>query len=355
MFRKANFRLTVLFSIFFLLSFWVFSGGLYFWMKNSFGTSYIKQVKQTPAVMQLMQNEEGDLITDPVFRQNTTDSQLDQSSTAIVTAAGDVALERLRNTLLIINFALVVVIPIVAWSLTRRTLAPVQSIHGRQKQFVSDVAHELRTPLTIMSGELEVALRKDRTAYEYEKVLVSNKEETDRLINLVENLLFLAREDQGKQIIEFEKVEITDLIGSVIASLQAESTQKEITLHFKSDAELALVSGQPSMLRRLFLNIVHNAILYTPAGGNIWVSLSVNRQQTEVSVKDTGIGISTEDQKKIFNRFYRVDSSRSQTRGYGLGLAICKSIVNLHNGTLTVHSVLGQGSTFSVTLPTTKS
>lgn len=332
MFREANFRLSLIYSLLFLFSFWGFSVGLYLWMDNSFGESYINQVQES-----------------------TSGRQLDQNGTAIVTIAGNVALDRLRNILLILNGALVIIIPAVAWVLTRRTLAPVQRIHDQQKQFVSDVAHELRTPLTIMAGELEVALRKDRTTSDYKKVLTSSKEETAHLINLAENLLFLTRENQGKQAIEFEKVDMTDLIGSVIANLQTESTDKKITLHVKANAEPTFVSGQPCMLRRLFFNIVHNAILYTPAEGNIWVSLSVNKQYTEITVKDTGIGISAEDQKKIFNRFYRVDPSRSQTKGYGLGLAICKSIVKRHHGMLTVRSALGQGSMFTVTLPMAKS
>jgi signal transduction histidine kinase len=206
-----------------------------------------------------------------------------------------------------------------------------------------------------MTGELEVALRKDRTISDYREVLTSSKEETDRLINLVENLLFLAREDQGKQTIEFETVDMTDMIGSVIASLKTETNEKRITLHFKPDVESTFVSGQPSMLRRLCFNIVHNAILYTPPEGSVWISLSTNKQYAQVEVKDTGIGILQEDQKKIFSRFYRVDSSRSQTKGYGLGLAICKSIVKLHHGSLVVHSALGQGSTFTITLPMPKS
>lgn len=250
MFRKANFRLTLLYSLLFLFSFWVFSIGLYIWMENSFGESYINEVQQ---------------------QGKFEDS--DQKDTTIAAIAGSVALDRLRNILFILNGGLLIIIPGVAWLVTRRTLAPVQRIHEQQKQFVSDVAHELRTPLSIMNGELEVALSKERTPSDYQQVLTSSKQETDRLINLVENLLFLAREDQRKQAIESEKVDITDLIGSVIASLQAESANKKITLQFKPAVEPSFVWGQPSMLRRLFFNLIHNAILYTPAEGSVWISL----------------------------------------------------------------------------------
>jgi signal transduction histidine kinase len=202
-----------------------------------------------------------------------------------------------------------------------------------------------------MSGELEVALKKERTSEDYRQVLNSSKQETDRLIELSENLLFLARADQGRQTIEFEKLDITDLIGSIIASLQTESTNKGIAMRFEPEEEPTFAWGQPAMLRRLFFNLIDNAIQYTPSQGEIWISLATCKQYTEVKIRDTGVGIPPEDQEKIFDRFYRVDPSRSRTKGYGLGLAISKSIVELHHGRITVRSALGKGSTFTVTLP----
>jgi signal transduction histidine kinase len=328
MFRKANIKLTLIYSSLFLLSFWAFSIGLYFWMENYFGESYITEIEQ----------QQGGY-------------QLDQQGTDIADIAAAVAQRRLENTLLILNGAMIIIVPVIAWLMTRRTLAPVQRIHEQQKQFVSDVAHELRTPLSIMSGELEVALRKERTLADYRQVLNSSKQETDRLIELSENLLFLARADQGRQPIEFEKVDVTDVIGSTIASLQAESTKKEIAIRFEPEEEPTFAWGQPAMLRRLFFNLIDNAIQYTPSRGEIWVSLATGKQYSEVKIRDTGIGIPPEDQQKIFDRFYRVDPSRSRAKGYGLGLAICKSIVELHHGSITVRSALGKGSTFTVTLP----
>jgi len=166
--------------------------------------------------------------------------------------------------------------------------------------------------------------------------------------------LFLARDDQGRQAIEFEKVDITDLIGSVIASLQTESMKKGITVHYEPEEEPTVAQGQSVMLRRLFVNIINNAIRYTPLKGEILISLSTGKQYAQVIITDNGIGISPEDQEKVFNRFYRVDDSRSQTKGYGLGLAICKSIIELHHGKITLRSALNQGSTFTISLPATK-
>ena len=329
MFSKARIRLTLIYSLLFLFSFWAFSIGLYIWMEHSFRADYTYDVEH----------------------HESFGGELNQRESAIANIAGDVALVRLRNTLLILNGAMLIVVPGLAWIMTRRTLAPVQNIHEQQKQFVSDVAHELRTPLSILSGELEVALRKDRTASDYQQVLTSSKQETDHLSELVEHLLFLARGDQGRQPVDFENVDITDLIGSVIAGLQAESSQKQITLHFQPEEEPSFACGHPALLKRLFFNIIHNAIIYTPPGGDVWISLSTAAKQVQVEVKDNGIGIPPESQDKVFNRFYRVDDSRSQTKGYGLGLAISKSIVDLHRGKITLTSALNEGSVFTVWLP----
>jgi signal transduction histidine kinase len=264
-------------------------------------------------------------------------------------------LDRLRNILIILNGGLLIIIPGVAWFLTRRTLADLLRIHNQQNQFVSDVAHELRTPLSILSGEMEVALMEKRASSDYQQIFTSSKQETDSLIALVENLLFLARADYRTQTRYFERVDITDTIGGVIASLQVVSSKKQIDLHFQPETELTFVLGQATMLRRLFLNIIQNAIIYTPTGGNVWISLSASKKYVQIEVKDSGIGISSQDQKKIFDRFYRADASRSQTKGYGLGLAICKSIVELHYGKIFVRSTLGQGSIFAIILPRIKS
>lgn len=331
MFRKANLRLTILYSLLFLVSFWIFSFGTYLWMRDSLGSEYLNEVQQQSG---------------PEFSENET---------SVATIAGDVALGRLWNILVVLNGGLLVIVPAAAWFLTRRTLAPVQRAHNQQRQFVSDAAHELRTPLSIMAGEIEVTLNQERSAAEYKQVLASGKEEADRLIDLAENLLFLARGDQGRQTPQLEKIDLTDLIGSVISNLQSESSNKHISLSFETEAEPTFAWGQEPMLRRLFFNLIHNAILYTPSPGSVHVSLSSNKQYSLVEVKDTGIGISPEDHEKIFDRFYRVDTSRSRTRGYGLGLAISKSIVELHHGKITVHSALGKGSTFTVMIPKMKS
>lgn len=330
MFTKAGLKLTLFYSALFFCFFWIFSISLYIWMDKSIGDGMIVQrVKQ--------QEQQG---------------QFEGEFVGIsVTLAGNIALDQLKAILLVLNAGLLPVIPLTAWLLTRRTLAPVQAIHERQQQFASDVSHELRTPLSIMSGEIEVALKKDRTRADYQQTLKSAKEETDRLGGLVENLLLLAQMEQTKQAREVEAVDITDLINQVVGEFQQKSKEKQVAVHFTPAEESVVVVGQETLLRQLFFNILDNAMKYTPENGKITIGLSQDKHYAIVKVKDTGVGIAPEQQARIFDRFYRIDAARSETKGYGLGLAIAQAIVAIHNGKIQVHSAVGKGTTFSLYLP----
>lgn len=333
MFTKAHLKLTIFYSLLFFVLFWLFSFGLYAWMERSLGESYINQIKEQH--VQTGQNI----------------GEFDDSKVTVVTIAGEVALDRLSNILIIFNAGLLLIIPVTSWFFARRTLAPIKQAHEQQKQFVSDASHELRTPLTIMLGELEVTLQKQRSNKNYQQILLSNKEELNRLSTLVENLLFLAREDQNKNSLQFVMVDITDVISSVIAHLNSEIKKKKLKVNFQPPEENITVDGSASLLTQLFFNLIDNAIKYTPAKGLITVSLVKKNKIIEIAIKDTGIGIASNIQEKIFERFYRVDSSRSLSKGYGLGLPICKVIVKRHQGNLVLHSVEGKGSTFVISLP----
>lgn len=335
MFREARIKLILFYSILFIVFFWVFSTGLYFWVDSSFGKSYIAQVQE-----QQQTEQSGE------FNDEYADNEK-----IIIAAAGKVTMRQLGNILLILNGGLLIIIPLVAWFLTSRTLKPVQQIHEQQKQFVSDVSHELRTPLSVMSGEIEIALRKSRKIDEYVQVLTSSKQELGHLINLVENLLFLAREDQKAISLQSEKVDLTDILNNVISTLKEKINKKKITLKLKPANESITITGQTLMLRQLFFNIIDNAIIYTPENGMINIILSTNTNYVIIKIKDTGIGIAPQEQKKIFERFYRVDSSRSQAKGYGLGLAICQSIVRIHKGYINIASKLGKGTKVIIYLP----
>jgi signal transduction histidine kinase len=330
MFTKAALKLTLFYSAFFFCFFWLFSISLYVWMEKSIGEGMI--------VQQVQQQEQ----------RGQFEGQFDERS---VTIAGNIALDQLKTILLVLNGGLLPVIPLAAWFLTRRTLGPVRAIHEQQQQFASDVSHELRTPLSILSGEIEVALKKDRSKDDYRQTLKSAKEETDRLGGLVENVLLLAQMEQTKQAREVEAVDITDLINQVVGELQQKSKEKQVAVHFALAKESVVVVGQEALLRQLFFNILDNALKYTPENGKIMIGLSQDRYYAIVKVKDTGVGIAPEQQARIFDRFYRIDAARSETKGYGLGLAIAQAIVASYNGKIRVHSAVGKGTTFSLYLP----
>ncbi len=219
------------------------------------------------------------------------------------------------------------------------------------RQFTSDASHELRTPLTVMKGETELVLRRPRALEDYQSVLESNLEEIDRMTRIVEELLFLSRADMGEVKMESKPVLLETLVENIHrqATLLGQDRNIEVVL---GTVMLALVQGDELRLRELLLNLVENAVKYSHLGGKVEIGLVTNGQEAVLSVTDQGIGIGSDDHTKIFNRFFRTDGARAHTKkGTGLGLAICAWIVEFHKGRISVKSGVGQGSTFTVTLP----
>jgi signal transduction histidine kinase len=295
----------------------------------------------------------GSLITQ-VTRQhleNRMNIDFNATNVFVATTAGNVALSQLRTVLLYLNSGLLFVIPAATWALTGKTLTPLKKAHERERLFVSDASHELKTPLSIMLGEADVALTKTRPISEYKTVINSFKEEVGRLYTLVDNLLLLARSDQHGLADTFQTVDVVDLVFQVSNNLKTKIKDKKITLQFDPPDQTVAIRGNTTLIKQLIFNLIDNAVNYNKEKGTISVLLSKTRNNTLIKVKDDGLGISVTDQENIFNRFFRADTSRSQTKGYGLGLAICKSIVNLHHGTIFVTSVPNKGSTFTVSIP----
>ena len=218
------------------------------------------------------------------------------------------------------------------------------------RQFSADASHELQTPLTILKGEIEVALRSARSPEEYQHVLRSSLEEIDRIGRLVGGLLLLARADAGVLRLDLQPVDLTELMFETAARLQRLAAEKSVVLHCDLTAPV-FISADREHLQRVLLNLVDNAIKYTPAGGSVTLSLQADDSQIRLSVADTGIGLSTAEQEKIFTRFFRSAEAKSQGGGAGLGLCIAQSIAEAHGGTIEVASTPGQGSTFTLVLP----
>ncbi len=226
-------------------------------------------------------------------------------------------------------------------------LARLDDSFQRERQFTNDASHELRTPLTAMQAILGMIREKRRTPEEYEQALDDLNEESDRLRTLVENLLRLARgEKQNNNL--FEEVNLSILLKDVSDSLRPLAEAKKLSLNCQTSENL-IVLGDSDELIRLFVNLLDNAIKYTEHGG-INISASENEKNILVKVEDTGIGIPAEHIQHIFNRFYRVEESRT-LRGAGLGLAIAKEIINAHGGKIEIQSKIGKGSVFTVSLP----
>ncbi len=219
------------------------------------------------------------------------------------------------------------------------------------RQFSADASHELRTPLTITKGETELALRKERTPEVYREVLESNLEEIDRMSRIVDELLFLSRADLGEIKIAKEPVQLDQLVQEIQHQAIVLGKDREVETVLGT-LEPTQVVGDEWRLRELFLNIVDNAVKYSQEKGTVEINLEHANGMAKISVQDNGIGISPDEQKLVFDRFFRSDTARAHAqKGTGLGLAICKWIAETHQGQIQVESTPGHGSRFTIFLP----
>jgi two-component system OmpR family sensor kinase len=229
-------------------------------------------------------------------------------------------------------------------------LARLDRSFATMRRFVADASHELRTPLAIIRGEADVALAADRPASEYKESTAIIQDEARRLSRLVDDLLNLARVDADGVKLQVESFYFDDLVSECCRSLQPLATAKGVTLGCQCPQDV-MFNGDPELLRRLILNLLENAIRYTPVGGRVCVDLEVDDTAVRIKVSDTGVGIPPEAAPHVFERFYRVDSARSREQGgFGLGLSIVKWIAECHHGTVALTSQPGAGSTFTVRL-----
>ena len=219
------------------------------------------------------------------------------------------------------------------------------------KQFSSDASHDLKTPLTVIRGEIDIALRKNRPPAEYIKTLSSVGEEAKKLERVIDNLLFLSRIDSRDYQRSHEKVHLDEILLEVFEKTTPLASEKELAYVLKK-IERVSMHGDSILLSRLLMNLLDNAIKYTPLGGQIKISLKNSGEKAELNIQDTGMGIPQNALPFIFNRFYRVDQSRSQrNEGAGLGLSIVKKIADIHQARVDVHSQLNKGTTVLVSFP----
>lgn len=222
----------------------------------------------------------------------------------------------------------------------------------RVTRFTADASHELRSPVSVMRTSAELALRKTRSEAEYREALNQILHEAEKVTQLIEQLLALARADSGSSALPMNPTDLGEMVHNACSHAGHMASAKGVTLSERLPERSIQVRGDPASLERLFLILLDNAVKYTPAGGRIDVELSTDNGSAVAEVRDTGIGISPEDIPHIFDRFYRADRVRSrESGGAGLGLAIGRWVAEAHGGEIRIESEVSKGSTFQVRLP----
>lgn len=236
-----------------------------------------------------------------------------------------------------------------------RLLDQVADHVGRQQQFVADAAHELRGPLAAMQSSLEVAISQDRPVGDYRDTIADVLDESRHLSKLTNDLLLLAETGDDEVVTVREPVDVASVVRQTVTMFAGAAEERSVRLLFDARRGMPPVSADPAQLRRVFGNLLDNALRFTPEGGEVAVTVRPDEGGAVlVSVADTGPGIEPGHLPHVFDRFYKADTSRTHAtsaRGGGLGLAICRSIVERHGGSISVASRAGSGTTFTVRLP----
>ncbi len=254
----------------------------------------------------------------------------------------------LVRQLLMINGLVLILGVTSSYFLAGITLAPIKKSLEKQKQFIGDAAHELKTPLTALKTSLEVGLM-DKQTKSAKKLLESSLNDVNSLTALTENLLSLARLESADFKLNFEQVKLEQVIDRVVNHLKPLAKKKKISLKTSGLAGLSLVANENALVEAVMI-LVDNAIKYSSEKTEIKIIAKKEKNKLILKIIDQGIGIDQKHLDKIFDRFYRVDDSRTKNfrAGYGLGLALAKKIVTQHSGKIEVESKLNQGSTFTI-------
>ena len=238
-----------------------------------------------------------------------------------------------------------------------RMLERLQTSFEQEKRFTADASHELRTPLTAIKGRIGMILQNPRTPTQYQETLQQIEHQVDRMVRLTHDLRFLSRLDSNHLPWNPMGLNLSQLLEAVLEQMQQLAAENQLSIVTEIEANL-LIQGDPDYLIRVFMNLLDNAIKYTPVKGQVTIQAMRQGDEVCVVICDTGQGIASEHLAHLFERFYQVDPARSvspreshQTGGTGLGLAIADEIIRLHNGSLVVQSQPQQGSTFTTLLP----
>jgi two-component system, OmpR family, sensor histidine kinase CiaH len=302
-------------------------------MRNSpgLGQQVVKQIIEKQNVSQV-NNVDGQAVLDQFFIEELKLSK-----------------RKVFNNLLYANLFILLISSIVSYALASKTLKPIEQILLEQKRFIADASHELRTPLTSLKTAIEVSLRDKALPLKSKKILQDNLADVNSLQNLIDSLLQLASQE-NKTIVK-QLIDVHEILSKAIKTVRPLAKQKNIKIISKLSHQQILASD--TGLNQLFTILLDNAIKYSNPKGKIHVILACKKRQVIIKIKDSGIGINKKYLKHIFDRFYRIDDSRtvSLKPGYGLGLSVAKQIVQNHSGEISVMSESNKGSTFIVKLP----
>ena len=267
------------------------------------------------------------------------------------TSYQQVIFELLKSFILIGSISLIVLL-IISIYLTNKTIKPIKETFEKQKQFIADASHELKTPLTIIKTNTSLVLSNpEDTIKNQEKWINYISSQTDRMSTLINEMLSLAKLDVNENKLNFTSINISKIIESMLLMFDAVIYENEIDLESNITKDI-FINGHQESIKKLFSIIMDNAIKHTNKNGKITVSLLSDKNKIKMIVKNTGEGIPSEHLEKIFERFYRVDSSRvRETGGYGLGLSIASSIVKQHKGKIYAQSKENQYTSFFVEFP----
>ena len=348
-FRFTRIKLMAWYVVAVMLVSAMFSIVLYSGVTNNIEQSFLKaenRLRNSPGMGQQLLQQVGN-------QRNSNDRiSIQEEREALHQLFVDELLEskqRVLFNLLLANGMIFLATVFAGHFLSGKTLKPIEDSMIEQKRFVADASHELRTPLTSLRTAIEVSLRDKKLSNFAKQILQDNLNDVDALNNLIDNLLQLASQE-SKTIVK-QLVDVHEILCNVLKTVKPLTKEKKIKVISKLHHKQIVASE--SSLSELFTVLIDNAIKFNKYNGTIFVEVSSTKRAVTIKIKDTGIGINKDYLPHVFDRFYRVNASRtvSKRQGFGLGLSVAKQIVENHNGTITVDSEIGKGTSFLVSLP----
>lgn len=284
--------------------------------------------------------------TEVPFRSETFEMEVEHDDWSLYEVR-----EHLASVIFIVDILILLVVSVFAYFFARKTLLPIQEMHEKQQQFLGDVAHELRTPLSVMQTGADTILRQERTAHEYQEFVTDVQEEAARLTRVSNQLLQLLKTGD-LYTASFKEVPISEVLMNEVKRFTPYANKHGITLTSRIVPDITAYT-KPDALIEIVQNLLKNAIDYSSHGDSVSLLLQKTNTSINLIIKDTGIGIPKEQQQTVFDRFKKIDTARTQSKGSGtgLGLSIVKKLVTELSGDITLQSELGVGTEVTVILP----